>query len=76
MENIFNALLNGEITLISGFFWCLIALVISAIGGAFGGIIVGGKHLGYELAAMFGAFYGPVAAVTGVAIALTLLLFI
>ncbi len=50
-----------------------LALVASLIGGAIGGMIVGGKHLGNELAAMMGGFYGPMAAVPGAILALIIL---
>ncbi len=54
----------------------VLALFASVIGGAIGGIIVGGKHLGNELAAMLGGFYGPMAAVPGVILALIILIII
>lgn len=53
-----------------------LALVASLIGGAIGGIVVGGKHLGNELAAMLGGFYGPMAAVPGAILAFIILSFI
>lgn len=42
-------------------------------GGAVGGIAVGGKTLGNQLAAFMGAFYGPLAGFTGVAVGLVIL---
>jgi hypothetical protein len=52
----------------------LIALGIGAFaavaGGAFGGVRAGGKTFGNELAAMMGAFYGPLAGSGGIAVAL------
>lgn len=50
-----------------------LALIAGVIGGAIGGIIVGGKHLGNELAAMLGGFYGPMAAIPGAIIAFVVL---
>jgi hypothetical protein len=47
-----------------------IGILASIAGGAVGGVLVGGKHLGNELAAMMGAFYGPLAGSGGVALAL------
>jgi hypothetical protein len=47
-----------------------IGIVASVAGGALGGILVGGKALGNELAAMMGSFYGPLAGSGGVALAL------
>jgi len=48
----------------------------SFIGGAIGGMLVGGKDLGYDLAGMMGAFYGPVAGVAGVILGLSIVFFI
>jgi hypothetical protein len=76
VEGIFNSLLTGEITLITCAIWYCIALAIGAAGGAIGGIIVGGEHLGNDLAAMMGGFFGPLAAAPGVLLALIILSFI
>jgi hypothetical protein len=51
----------------------LIGTFASIIGGAIGGMLVGGKHIGNELAALLGGFYGPLAGVPGTIIALILL---
>ncbi len=51
----------------------VLALVAGMVGGAVGGIIVGGKHIGNDLAAMMGTFYGPLAALPGIVIALVVL---
>jgi hypothetical protein len=50
----------------------ILAFIAAVGGGAVGGIMVGGKDLGNELAAMMGAFYGPLAGFLGVMIALVL----
>lgn len=42
----------------------------SVLGGALGGMIVGGKHMGHQLAAVIGSFYGPLAGLAGVGIGL------
>jgi hypothetical protein len=53
------------------YFWPLAIMVIgtaaSLAGGALSGIIIGGKDLGPNLAALMGAFFGPLAGVTGLA---------
>lgn len=48
----------------------IVGVMASILGGALGGIAVGGKALGNELAALMGGFYGPLAGGTGVALAL------
>lgn len=64
---------DPELTIVSGLFLLIIGLVSGAVGGAIGGIIVGGKALGNELAALMGAFFGPVATAPGVLIGLIVL---
>lgn len=48
----------------------LVGVAASVIGGMIGGMAVGGKHIGFELAAMMGAFYGPLAGIGGVLLGL------
>jgi len=50
-----------------------IAFVAAACGGAIGGIATGGKDIGNALAAMLGAFYGPIAGLSGVCIGILVL---
>lgn len=47
-----------------------LGIVASIAGGAIGGVVIGGKHLGNELAAMMGGFYGPMAGIGGVLLGL------
>ena len=54
----------------------VVGVVCSLIGGALGGVFVGGKDLGAGLAATMGGFYGPLAGVAGVAIGLIVLVLI
>ena len=70
MDTSFFSSGNTELTIVSGLLFLLIGLVSGAVGGAIGGIIVGGKALGNELAALMGAFFGPVASAPGVLIGL------
>ena len=50
-----------------------VGVIASALGGAVGGVIVGGKSIGNEIAAMMGSFYGPLAGIGGVALGLAVL---
>ena len=56
----------------------VLAVVLSTLaalgGGALGGMATGGKDIGYSLAALMGGFYGPMAGLTGVGLALLALL--
>jgi hypothetical protein len=45
-----------------------VGFVASLAGGAFGGVLTGGKALGTELAAYMGSFYGVIAGTAGVLI--------
>ncbi len=76
MESIGNDLISGNLTVITGIIWYIVAYVIGTAGGAIGGILVGGEHLGKELAAMMGGFFGPIAAAPGVLLGLIALNFI
>ena len=51
----------------------IVGVMASIIGGALGGVAVGGKALGNELAALMGGFYGPLAGVPGIVIGLLVL---
>ena len=48
--------------------------IASVAGGIVGGVVVGGKVLGNQLAALLGAFYGPLAGVGGCVLGLLVLL--
>jgi len=50
-----------------------LALVLAIVGGALAGIRIGGEHLGRELAAMVGAFYGPAAVLPAAIVGLIIL---
>jgi hypothetical protein len=51
----------------------LIAAAASMIGGALSGIAIAGRELGIHLAALMGAFFGPLAGTSGVAVGLVAL---
>ncbi|MGB5593954.1 MAG: hypothetical protein WBM32_13655 [Crocosphaera sp.] len=76
IQDFFANLMAGEITLVTGIFWVLFAAVISTIAGAIGGIILAGKDLGYELAAILGSLFGPAGVIPMAAIGLVVLKFI
>jgi hypothetical protein len=51
--------LNTDINLTTGLTWLVIAVIISMIGGAIGGMILAGKDLGYKFAATIGSLFAP-----------------
>ena len=76
IQDFFTNVVTGEITLITGIFWLLFAGVISMIGGAIGGILLAGKDLGYELAAILGSLLGPTGVLPVATIGLVVLKFV
>lgn len=76
MSEFFSLLSAENITLISFIWGTMLALIFGIAGGAVGGMIVGGKHIGNGLAALMGAFYGPMATIPGIVIGLLILKFI
>ena len=73
-DDMVQAIATGDITWATGWLFCLAALALGALGGAIGGLLVGGKHIGYGMAAMMGTCFGPIAALPGVLLALLSLL--
>lgn len=73
IQEFFTNLMTGEITLITGIFWLFFAAIVSMIAGAIGGIILAGKDLGYELAAILGSLFGPAGVIPVAAIGLVVL---
>jgi hypothetical protein len=63
----------GDISIIGAAVALIVGTAASIIGGALGGIVVGGKAIGNELAAMMGGFYGPLAGVAGIVLGLLVL---
>jgi len=54
----------------------VVGVVASLIGGGLGGIVIGGKSLGNQLAAMMGGFFGPLSGVPGMIVGLVVLFLI
>lgn len=51
----------------------IVGLAASVAGGALGGIMIGGKALGNQLAGMMGGFFGPLAGGGGLVLGLVVL---
>jgi len=50
-----------------------LALALAVVGGAIAGVKLGGEHLGKDLAALMGAFFGPSAVLPAVIVGLIVL---
>lgn len=73
MTDFLSSLLSGDINLITSLVWLAIAAGLSIVGGAIGGIILAGKDLGYELAAMTGGLLGPAGVIPAIFFGLVVL---
>ena len=68
--------LNTELNLTTGFTWLIIAVILSMIGGAIGGIILAGKDIGYQFAAIIGSLFAPVGIIPALILGLFILNFL
>ncbi|HAX79641.1 MAG TPA: hypothetical protein DCY88_28370 [Cyanobacteria bacterium UBA11372] len=76
MKDFLTSLAAGDINFITGLVWLVLAAALSVIGGAIGGVLVGGKDLGNQLAAMIGGLFGPAGVIPAVIIGLVILRFV
>jgi ABC-type sugar transport system permease subunit len=68
--------LNHEINLTTAVIWLAIAVVLSMIGGAIGGMVLAGKDLGYKFAAIVGSLFAPAGMIPAIIIGLLMLSFL
>ncbi|ARV60652.1 hypothetical protein BZZ01_20370 [Nostocales cyanobacterium HT-58-2] len=73
LKDFFTSLVAGDLNLMTGFVWFLVATALSMVGGAIGGMILAGKDLGYQLAALLGGFFGPAGVIPGIILGLIVL---
>jgi len=59
-QNISISIATQEINLFAAIFCLFLAVLLSLLGGAIGGMILAGKDISYALAARIGALFGPV----------------
>jgi len=59
LGNFLTSLAIGDINLVTGLVWLVIATLLSMVGGAIGGILLAKNDLGYQLSALLGGFLGP-----------------
>ncbi|NEP44998.1 MAG: hypothetical protein F6K35_39575 [Okeania sp. SIO2H7] len=65
--------LGQRVTPETGVAWLLIAIAFSIVGGALGGVVLGGKDLGPRLSAMIGGLYGPAAVIPAATLGLAII---
>jgi hypothetical protein len=73
MTDFLSSLLSGDINLITSLVWLVIAASLSIVGGAIGGVLLAGKDLGNELAAMTGGLLGPAGVIPAIFLGLLIL---
>ena len=56
----------GNVPIVEAILALAVGFFAALAGGAFGGVLTGGKALGTQLAAYMGSFYGVVAGTSGV----------
>lgn len=76
LKDFLTSLAAGDINLVTGLVWLVLAAALSVVGGAIGGVLVGGKDLGTQLAAMIGGLFGPAGVIPAVLIGLVILRFV
>ncbi|MEA5578184.1 hypothetical protein [Anabaena sp. UHCC 0451] len=65
--------LNTELNFTTALTWVIIATFISMIGGAIGGMILGGKDIGYKFAATLGSLFAPAGVIPAMILGLLML---
>lgn len=76
LKDFLTSLAAGDINLVTGLVWLVLAAALSVVGGAIGGVLVGGKDLGTQLSAMIGGLFGPAGVIPAVLIGLVILRFV
>ncbi|HYX17535.1 MAG TPA: hypothetical protein VE944_24900 [Nostoc sp.] len=74
--NFITSLADGELNIATEVSWLIIALVLSMVGGAIGGMLLAGKDIGYQFSAMLGALFAPAGAIPAILLGLAALNFL
>ncbi len=73
LSGMVTSLMAGDLNLLTGFIWFLVATVASMVGGAIGGMLLAGEELGYNFAAILGGLFGPAGVIPGAILGLIVL---
>lgn len=73
LSGMINSLMAGDLNLLTGFIWFIIATLVSMVGGAIGGMLLAGEELGYNFAAILGGLFGPAGVIPGAILGLIVL---
>ncbi|MGB3639270.1 MAG: hypothetical protein WBA39_17100 [Rivularia sp. (in: cyanobacteria)] len=73
LSGMVTSLMAGDLNLLTGFIWFIVATVVSMVGGAIGGMLLAGEELGYNFAAILGGLFGPAGVIPGAILGLIVL---
>ena len=73
LSGMVTSLTNGDLNLVTGLIWFIVATLVSMIAGAIGGMLLAGEELGYNFAAILGGLFGPAGVIPGVILGLIVL---
>jgi hypothetical protein len=73
LNGMMTNLMTGDLNLLTGFIWFVVATLVSMIGGAIGGMLLAGEDLGYNFAAILGGLFGPAGVIPGAILGLIVL---
>lgn len=73
LNGMVTSLMAGDLNLMTGFIWFIVATVVSMVGGAIGGMLLAGEELGYNFAAILGGLFGPAGVIPGAILGLIVL---
>jgi hypothetical protein len=71
--NFITSLADGDLNIATELVWLIIAVVLSMVGGAIGGMLLAGKDLGYQFSAMLGALLAPAGVIPAILLGLAAL---
>ena len=76
VQELLTNLAAGEINLITGFVWVILAALVSLFGGGIGGMLLAGKDLGYKFSAILGGIFGTASVIPATIVGLFVINFI
>ena len=75
-KELLTSLAVGDITLMTGTVWLLIATALSMLGGAIGGMLLAGKDIGFQFSALLGGLFGPAGMIPAILLGLFIMKFL
>jgi hypothetical protein len=73
LRDFLTSLANGDLNIVTGLVWIVIAIALSMVGGAIGGMLLAGKDIGYQFSAMLGALFAPAGVIPAILLGFAIL---